>query len=238
MASRSRSPKSARTLASTSRSASSQRRRSSQPTSASSRERNSRPVAIAQRKIARLCAALLRHPRGRRVKIFSNTRGTQVRWVGLTSRMSSSRRCGSRCQNASVPPTSMVSIWTIRASECASGRNMNVTTGGPRDRDLLVQARRRDPARVAEHAGLGRPGGAGGVHQRRQIAGVDPGHALVDRAGIDACAGRAELLERRARRGLPVSRTAWAARGSGPAPARPSRAAPGPRRTRAGSRSG
>ena len=130
MASRRRSPKSARTLASTSRSASCQRRRSSQPTSASSRERNARPVASAQRKIARLCARCSATPADAAVKIFSNTRGTQVRCVGLTSRMSSSRSCGSRCQKASVPPTSMVSIWTIRASECASGRNMNVTTGG------------------------------------------------------------------------------------------------------------
>ena len=80
---------------------------------------------------------------------------------------------------------------------------MNVTTGGSLEiEDLLVQARGRHPARVAEHAGLGRPGRAGGVDQRRQIAGVDLGHALVDRAGIDVGAGRAELLEREGAGGL------------------------------------
>ena len=92
----------------------------------------------------------------------------------------------------------------IRASECASGRNMNVTTGG-RSRSRTCSYWRAVAIQLAwaEHAGLGRPGRAGGVHQRRQVAGADLGHALVDRAGIDVLPGLAELLERERAGALP-----------------------------------
>jgi hypothetical protein len=56
------------------------------------------------------------------VWIFSNTRGTDGKCVGQPSASSSTIRFGSLPQNASVPPTSIATIWVTRARACASGR--------------------------------------------------------------------------------------------------------------------
>ena len=65
-----------------------------------------------------------------RAWIFSNTRGTDGKWVGFAAATSSISLRESPLQNASVPPTSSDTICTTRASACASGRNMNSVAGG------------------------------------------------------------------------------------------------------------
>ena len=91
-----------------------------------------RPVATAQAN-SRCLTALPSCPRASaRAWIFSNTRGTDGKWVGRAAATSSTSLRESPLQNASVPPISSDTICTTRASACASGRNMNSVAGGRR----------------------------------------------------------------------------------------------------------
>ena len=91
-----------------------------------------RPVAMAHAN-SRLLTALPSLPRAStRAWIFSNTRGTDGKCVGAAAPTSSTSRFESPLQKASVQPTSSATIWTTRASACASGRNMNSTAPGLR----------------------------------------------------------------------------------------------------------
>ena len=130
-ASSSRPPKSWRTLPSTSRSASAYCAFSAAdavPLRIAGRAL--RPVAIAHAN-SRCLTALPSLPRAStRAWIFSNTRGTDGKWVGAAAPTSSTSRLESPLQKASVPPTSSETICTTRASAWASGRNMKSTAPG------------------------------------------------------------------------------------------------------------
>ena len=91
-----------------------------------------RPVSTAHAN-SRCLIALPSLPRAStRAWIFSNTRGTDGKWVGAAAPTSSTSRFESPLQKASVVPYSSETICTTRASACASGRNMNSVAGGRR----------------------------------------------------------------------------------------------------------